>query len=280
MMRKVYITIIMLAICACTYATNWFGVSPTVFTTLQLDDSPLTTPKLGAGGGLGINYLMQKQHFILQIGAEATYNHSRVSVEDSHLSYLMKYSEKWDSVVYSGLLDQRCDASYTMAIRIPVMLGAEYEYLYFLAGAKLHLNLSGKAHSSAFLTTKGEILHLIGIVENAPLLGFDEKSINNTSNISYSIDLRPSIEVGAVLYNRQRDNKMHLGLFAEYGLLNSLPRERHAELLDVDMSQYMQLNMNHIYTTRLVSRLNQMTIGIRFTTYLEMREGRYCKCVY
>jgi hypothetical protein len=73
---------------------------------------------------------------------------------------------------------------------------------------------------------------------------------------------------------------MHLGLFAEYGLLNSLPRERHAELLDVDMSHYMQLNMNHIYTTRLVSRLNQMTIGIRFTTYLEMREGRYCKCVY
>jgi hypothetical protein len=74
---------------------------------------------------------------------------------------------------------------------------------------------------------------------------------------------------------------MYLGLFAEYGVLNTMPRQHDAELIIPDLSQYMQFELNHIYATPHASRLNNLSVGIRFTAFLQPHSNRQgnCHCV-
>ena len=64
MIRYIYILVIALLLSVSAYAQrSWLGISPIVATSVQLDDSPLTTPKVGAMAGVGFTYQLQKRHF-------------------------------------------------------------------------------------------------------------------------------------------------------------------------------------------------------------------------
>ena len=278
-MRYISIIILLLLLSLCNYAQrNWVGVSPSVFTTWQFDDSHLTTLKTGAGAGVELMYQYQKKHFILEAGLEGTYNYHHVGVGDSLLSFSM-IDTQGTPFQYKGLLSNREDQSHNLAVRIPLMLGVEFDYVYLLAGAKLHFNILGRSKSYADLTTSGEYDMFYEEIVNVPSHGFSSNQPMATKgNITYSIDLRPSIEFGVVFNNKYRRNKMHLGLYAEYGLLNSLPRFNSEELIIPDLSQYMQVSMSHIYNTTHVSKLNHLAVGIRFKAFLQLQSNNKNKC--
>ena len=282
-MRKIYITSIMLMICICSYAynqlRNWVAVSPMVFTTLQLDDSPLTTPKLGGGVCVGIQYHVQYDFLIAELGVEAAFSHYRVGLDDVNLSYQM-VDTKGTPFQYNGLISDRRDISNTMSLRIPLMVGTEWDYVYMMAGVKLNINAMSTNKSIARMTTSGSYDIYYEVITNVPSHGFvDHERVESSSYFKYNIDLRPCVEIGAVLnnspytYSRKR-NKMHLGVYAEFGVLNTLPYDRNAILMTPSVNQYMQVNMSHIYTTSTVSSLNNIEIGVRYTAFFRIQKSR------
>ena len=282
-MRKIYITSIMLMICICSYAynqlRNWVAVSPMVFTTLQLDDSPLTTPKLGGGVGVGLQYHVQYDYLIAELGIEAAYSHYRVGIDNVNLSYHM-IDTKGTPFLYNGLISRRRDISNTMSIRIPLMVGIEWKYVYMMAGVKLNINAMSTNKSVARMTTSGSYDIFYEEITNVPSHGFvDNQRIASTSYFKYNIDLRPCVEIGTILntspysYSRKR-NKMHLGLYAECGVLNTLPYDRNAILMTPSLNQYIQVKMSHIYTTPSVSRLNNIEIGVRYKAFFRIQRSR------
>jgi hypothetical protein len=281
MIRRLYIIILILLASINAYAhRHWFGASPMAFTTLSLDNSPLTTPKIGAGGGLGFNYLFQKRNFLLQVGLEGTYNNHRVAIKDNSLEFFPMIDNQLDTFTYHGLVEHRIDGSNNFALRLPLMMGAEYEYFYFLAGAKLHLNFKGKSKSQATLTTWGDYLKFIDDVYDVDPIFFTDRPIETRHKVQFGLDVRPSIEVGAVFYGTQWIEKIHLGLYAEYGLLNTLPRQRNDKLMDIRFSESMQVEMNHIYNTSHSTSLHHLAVGLRLTMFLEYISYDKCRCVY
>ena len=283
MIRYIYILFITLSISVTVCAQNsWFGISPIVGTTWQLDASPMTTPKTGAAFGLGITYQLQKRYFLMEMGVEALYNFHQVELADS-LFGLPMVDTKGTSFLYKGLLYNRRDASHSMALRIPLMFGAEFTYVYFLAGAKLHINLYARNSARASLTTSGEYDIFYDDIINVPTHGFtNAQSVKSYGDMQYNLlDLRPSIEVGAILNYPPNRTKIHLGIFAEYGVINSLPHEHTEELIIPDVSQYMQVKLNHIYTTPYANKLNHLSVGVRFKVFLRLQgRGRNdCRCI-
>ena len=89
-MKRPIVMIIMLLICITTYAQNsWLGVSSTAFTTLQMDDSSISSSKIGWGAGIGFAYQWQKKRFIMEFGLDATYNYHHIGLTDTILSFSM-----------------------------------------------------------------------------------------------------------------------------------------------------------------------------------------------
>ena len=278
-MRKTTIIILTLIACMHTYAqqsqSHWIGVAPTMFTTLQIDDSHITSSKLGAGAGLGMTYEFQMNNFVLAFGAEATYNYYHVGLADVYLSYEM-IDTKGTPFQYKGAIEKRRDISHTLDVRIPVMVGLEFKYIYMMTGIKLHVNVAGSNQSIARLTTSGKYDMFYDEITNVPSHGFiDNQFVKTNSDFKYGLDVRPTIELGVVIskgrYNNHYNNKYHLGVYAEYGLINVLPSDRTAELMMPDVSQYLQVDMNHVYITPNVSQLHHFQLGIRFKTYFKIR---------
>lgn len=283
MIRYIYILLIALWLSVNMYAQkSWVGISLLVGTTWQIDDSHLTTSKPGAIAGLGFTYQLQKKHFLMEVGVEATYNYHNVALADSLLVFSMK-DTKGTPFLYKGLLFDRQDVSHNVAVRLPLMFGAEFDYVYFLAGAKFHINFQGRNTSRASLTTSGEYDIFYDDIINMPSHGFvNAQPVKSITDFAYRIDLRPSVEVGAVFNSGMFGNKMHIGIFAEYGVLNSMPQEHTSKLIVPNVSQYMKVDMNHIYSTSHASKLNHLAVGIRFKAFLQLysQQLRNCRCVY
>lgn len=279
MKRPIVIIISMLLICITTYAQNsWVGVSSTAFTTWQMDDSSISTSKIGAGAGIGFAYQWQKKRFIMEFGLDVTYNYHHIGLTDTLLSFSM-IDTKGTPFQYKGMLANREDISHTMAIAIPMMFGMEFNYLYFLAGINLNLNIFGTSFSCANLTTSGKYDIFYDELVNIPSHGFaDNQPITSTGNITYNIDIRPSIEFGTVFNNFFKKSKVHLGIYAEYGILNTLPSNNIEELIIPNLSQYMQVDMNHFYTTPHASYLHNFVVGVRFKAFLQIINNNKNKC--
>lgn len=283
MTRYIYLLFIALSLSATVPAQrSWFAISPMAGATWQLDDSQITTPKTGAEVGLGITYQLQKQYFLMESGVEAVYNFQQVRLTDSLLVFPM-VDTQGTPFLYKGLLYERKDASHTMALRIPLMFGAKFTYVYFLAGAKLQINLHGRNSARASLTTSGEYDSFYDDIINLPSHGFaDAQPVNSYGDMDYNLlDLRPAIEVGTILNYLPNRTKIHLGIYAEYGVFNSIPREHGDELIIPDLSQYMQLKLNHVYATPHANKINNLSVGVRLKAFLQPQGRGYndCHCI-
>jgi hypothetical protein len=282
MMRKIYIIAALLIVSMSGYAyssvQNWLGLSPMAYATMQLDDAAVTTPALGVGGALGLNYQLKMNQFIMELGVEGAYGHYRVGLENMDLSYQM-IDTKGTPFEYKGLVTNRVDMCNMLSVRVPLMFGVEWHHVYVKAGAKVSLALMGNGKSVAKLTTTGKYDIFYEEIQNTPTHGFvRDKAVESKSKFVYGLDVSPQLEFGLVMNNksfsyRNKGHKMHLGVYASYGLMNALPTNRESKVLEGDVSQYMRVNMNHVYTTNEVTKLNQLEVGVRFQVFFQMRKG-------
>ena len=120
----------------------------------------------------------------------------------------------------------------------------------------------------------------------------DGEPVSSTHGVSLKrFDLRVAAEFGYTFtlqpHARLRPSSLlRVGLFAEYSLLNLHPSDNTAQRTTADWTQYLQVDMTHIYASEEsnASRVNLLVYGIRLTALLPVsgtaRRARRCSCVY
>lgn len=283
-MRKFVFVILLFIGCNSICAQHWFGVALDADLAWQLDKINITTAKLGGGGSIGLVYQFQKNHFTIETGVSGSFSHNRVGVQDSLLSFPM-IDTKGQAFIYNGYLKDRVDISNNLSLSVPLMIGMEHDYFYALVGAKLNLHLLSKTNQQALLSTTGDYDIYYDPLVNMPNHGFHDFAQEQTKgSMNYQmLDVRLAVEVGALLSPFKHSSKYRIGLFAEYGVLNSRSRTQNGTLLMPDLSEYMHISMDHIYSTpyQTSSPVNNITCGIRFTALFTVRarQSYVCRCV-
>ncbi len=106
----------------------------------------------------------------------------------------------------------------------------------------------------------------------------------------FSYDIRACVELGGrwplsgALGKKSLSTQLEVGLFAEYGVLNTL-KNGDNNLVDVDYTKYMSVKMNHIYTTLSSSSasVNNLRIGLRASLLFPVADvnsrRKKCMCI-
>lgn len=283
-MRKYILSILLFWCCYTLNAQHWFGVSLDGDLVWQLDKINITTAKFGGGGSVGFVYQYQKNHFTIETGVSGSFSHNRVGVRDSLLSFAM-IDTKGQSFIYNGYLKDRMDISNNLSVSIPLMIGLEYDFFYALAGAKLNLHLMGKTHQKAQLSNTGNYDIYYDPLVNIPTHGFHDFMPEETKGtMSYQmLDVRMALEVGTLFHVNNRSSKFRIGAFVEYGVLNARNKTLNGSLLTPNLSEYMHVAMDHVYSTpyQAGSSVNNLLCGIRFTAFFSFyaRQTYPCRCV-
>lgn len=276
-MRKMLAIVLLLLSCAAIHAQHWLGVSVDADLSWQLDKIDITKAKIGCGGSVGAVYQFQYNHFILETGISGSYTLYNVGVNDSLLHYEM-IDTKGTQFTYNGYLKDRTDVSKNLAVNVPLMLGAEFNYLYALAGAKVSLNLLTHTHQKALLSTTGDYDMYYETLVDMPNHGFHDFEKEQTSGtMKYKmLDLRVAGEIGTVFYSSNRSAKYRIGVFAEYGVLNVRNQASDQSFLVPDLSEYMHVQMNHIYSSSYnpTSPVHNLLCGIRFTALFSVGDSK------
>lgn len=231
-------------------------------TAWQLDNVESTTPQLGGCIGVGAIYQYQNGRFLLNTGIGFSSAYLPQNVDTQHIDVPMRDTEGMN-FIYRGELYNRQDQIVTTDISIPIMLGIKTSFgLYALGGARVNFSLHAWSFQDALLTTKGDYGNRYHeMLENLPQHGyFTALPVKNAGVIKIPIDLRVCAELGYEF------SPIRIGAFVEYGVLNGL-LEGTNQLTEVDCSQYMQVSMNHIYTTLSpkINAMHQLSAGIRMT---------------
>lgn len=284
-MKKTLAIVLMLLSCAGVEARHWLGVSVDADMAWQLDQIDITKAKIGGGGSVGAVYQFQRKHFILETGVSGSYILNNVGVNDSLLQFEM-IDTKGAKFTYNGYLKDRTDVSKNVSVNIPLMLGTEFKYFYALAGAKVSLNLQTRTQQKALLSTTGDYDMYYEPLEDMPNHGFhDFKAEQTTGTVRYKmLDLRVAAEIGTSFYSSSHPAKYRIGVFAEYSVLN-VRNQSNQPLLTPDVSEYMHVRMNHIYSASYdpTSPVHNLLCGIRFTALFYVgkitRRSYPCRCL-
>lgn len=275
-MRKAFVFIVSILCCGTLWSQHWIGVSADADLAWQLDKMPETKTKLGGGGGIGFVYQFQHNHFILETGLKGKFINNPVGVADSLLHFNM-IDTKGTPFIYNGYLKDRTDVSKNLFVNLPLMLGVEYNYFYGLVGAKLNYTLLSHTHQTAQLATTGDYDIYYETLENVPTHGFHGYiKEESKGSMNYKLDARVAAELGTVFYSSNRSMKYRIGVFAEYGVLNVRKSSNDISLLTPDLTEYMHVNMNHIYSSSVspTSPVHNLLCGLRFSILFNVGESK------
>lgn len=275
-MRKAFVFIVSLLCCGALWSQHWIGVSADADLAWQLNKMPETKTKLGGGGGIGFVYQFQLNHFILETGLEGKFTYNPVGVADSLLHFNM-IDTKGTPFIYNGYLKGRTDVSKNLSVSLPLMFGVEYSYFYGLVGAKFNYTLLSRTNQTARLATTGDYDIYYETLENVPTHGFhDYIKEESKGSMNYKLDARVAAELGTVFYSSNRSMKYRIGVFAEYGVLNVRKSSNDISLLTPDLTEYMHVNMNHIYSssTSPTSPVHNLLCGLRFSILFNVGESK------
>lgn len=292
MMRKVYITLIFTLLSLLLSAQHYFGVTIGGLTVSQFDNIDNTSSRLGGGGEIGAVYQLKKNKFLFQTGLGFTYSASVLGLDSMHLSANMIDTEG-TNFTYRGIIYDRKDRLNVAELSVPLMFGFNVSSFYALVGAKFICPLVVTTHQTALLTSYGDYNGMFyEDFMNMPQHGYaNAQSIDTKGKANLLYDVMPCVELGGrwsvAKTTRKRKSlttQIAVGFFAEYGLLNTL-KGGNNDLVDVDYSQYMNVEMNHIYTTlsRNSAFINNLRIGLRGTVLFPIadfnKRSRKCMCI-
>ena len=277
-----------------------------------VDDLPQTQSRLSGGGEIGVAYQYQHGHLLLHMGINYTLQCPVQSLDSQWLAQDM-IDTRGVAVTYRGLLTNRADQLFVHQLTVPFMVGGSWLGFYLLAGLKFSVAFAAQARETAALRTAGDYNgRYYEWFEDMPNHGYHDfepvlcsQSIPpppppsaSTSGALSRFDLRLGAELGYTFrlnigtsgYNPRLNPHsafapapfLRIGLFAEYGLINLissplLPRTT------ADWSEYLQVSMNHVYTSdeAAKARANMLSFGIRATLLFPVAPAQNpykCRC--
>lgn len=293
MKRSLYILISLQLSVISLQAQSYLGPSVSGDFVQTIDRLPQTNTRLAGGGEIGVAYEWKKAHFLLRTGVSYSLQCPSLAVDSQWLEQEM-LDTRGMPFTYRGLLYQRTDRLYAHQLTVPFMVGGTWSGVYLLGGLKLGVALAASARQDALLYAAGDYQgRYYDWFENMPNHGYhDGEPVTSTHPIRLKrFDLRVAAELGYTFtlhpYARLKPSSLlRVGLFAEYSLLNIHPSDYTAQRTTADWTQYLQVDMTHIYASEEsnASRVNLLTYGIRLTLLLPVsdtpRRPNKCACVY
>lgn len=250
-------------------AQHYLGLSADLKTAFQLDQMIETRYASGGGAQIGFDYEFQRNSFILTTGLAASYTATSQLLDSLHFSVPM-FDTEGRPMEYLGVIDNRHDIAQQLHVKLPLLMGLEGGHFYGQVGFVFDFSFRAWTTQSAKLYTAGDYGdRYYEILENMPNHGYhDFERIKSNGRLKFKPDLRITAELGAsfLLGNKTDKPKFKVGMFFEYGLTDCNSEELiNAKLYEFDTTEYLKVNMNHIYTTKAVygSKINNLEIGIR-----------------
>ena len=167
----------------------WLEAAYNTYLTTQ----PNFSPKPGgmAFGG-GITYEYQNNHFLLQTGAGLRYQQTANRIADTDF-YDNTVTDAWGypySLHYEFY--DRVDSTFNFSLNVPLLFGARFQGLYFLAGLKFNMHFNGGTFVRATGSTTGTYEQYLGLFEEMDNHGL-RKDVPLERKSDMYIDLTPSI---------------------------------------------------------------------------------------
>lgn len=258
-----------------------------------LDNSGLSNPRAGGGGGLGIGYELKHKRFILDVGAEGEYARLRNQVEDFSRDYTAVDTEG-DKFTWRHRFYDRTDEAEQANVGLRLMLGGRFDYVYFLVGPKLMLNMWGRNREQSKVDASGKYEGLIGEFEEMDnhSLYKGRQIAEPWSKYSTNVNLRLAGEVGiplnAFITNESGKDKLtgkgmelRLGVYVEAGVLNLRKSELAGGLVDyqnVDTWPGVDFKQTYVFSASETENayVTDMQVGLRLTMLLVGKEKKKC----
>lgn len=266
---------------------HYFALWGELASAMMLTSSDVATPSFGFGGGVGLGYEMQYEHFLLQTGLHINGAQENFRLRDG--KYALRTSTDSEGYIFDFWYKQenRIDKYSLASVQIPLLLGGEFNRFYFLAGAKVNIHLFAKAHASGIYSSLGDYDPMIDEFEDMPNHQFfsDYNAVSD-ENYSFKHDVLLSGEFGlrlGNLYRASADSKVRLAIYLDYGLLDC-HTAGDKELVSLaqtfnagDMKTSVQPH-NYLSTKAAINPAHSLQVGIKLTYLLSGKssKSRYC----
>lgn len=286
-MKRVYLILFLSVWALLLSGQHYFGVAVGGMANYQFDNIDKTTSRLGGGAEIGGIYQLQKNKFLFQTGLGINYSVSVLGLDSMSLSAKM-IDTGGTPFTYRGVVYDRVDRSNVAELCVPLMLGFRVSLFYALVGAKFAYPLLATTRQTALLTTYGDYNGMFyEDFYDMPQHGYaNGQPVRSVGKIDFLYDVRACAELGGNwTLSGLNDSQLAVALFAEYGVLNTL-KGGNKNLVDVDYSQYMNIMLNHIYTTmtRNEAIVNNLHVGLRVSLLfpvggVDSKYGKRGKCM-
>ena len=272
-MKRGFAMIVTILLAQMSFAQHYIGVGASLSSPFQLDKSEVTKPLIGWGEGVTLSYQYRHGHFLMSIGAAVSGEHPRVGVADEKYSPRMIDTEGRE-FIYLGSLESRSDLSSTLWFHTPVMIGFEVYPFYMMVGAQYSLFLSSWTHQTAQLAAGADYLgrYYDDYIDDMPTHGYhDYEPVSTKGQMKYKNDVRLLAELGGTIRIGQSknglDRLLRIGAFAEVGLMNVLGTPTVPNKTVWDVSEYMHVTMNHVYSAEdgNAGSVRNIVVGVRAT---------------
>ena len=245
----------------------------------------------GIGGGLGFNYELQQQHFLFSIGLAANASYSAFSLLPYSTSF-RAYDSEGEQMNYAYYFTKRSDDYSAVSVQMPIMLGAQFGRVYFLAGAKLDARVWGQAKAKALARSDGNYVRYIDYFVDMPEHAFFENyQASSVALSSMGFNVLASAEVGAYLgdvsgkkrysVRKRADVRYRLALYADYGLLNAYANgdarlyTTPTTFNEADMQSGIRL-VNILASAERTAPVLPLQIGVKFTMLFHLPKKPVC----
>ncbi len=215
---------------------------------------------IGGGGALGLGYEWRGTAFLLQTGLAGKYAQSGLRINDA--TYLLP--DQIDPQAVDGRFDyqyiqkNRQDQYTTITAQIPLMVGAHINRFYFLAGAKINLNVINSYKANATYSAVGIYKEFIDPLANMPNHGFfTDYALSTSDKTAMKVNVAGSFELGGEIplvgsARSEAENYFRIGVFADMNILDDRMKS------DKPMLSYPQQYASNA----------DMTAGLKMVDYL------------
>ena len=253
-MKRIYVIIAAVVLAPMLFAQHYIGVGASLSSPFQLDRSGATKPLFGVGEGVTVQYQYRYEHFLLSVGASFSGEHPRVAVADETYNPRMT-DTRGIEFTYLGSLISRKDLSSTLWFHTPVMIGFETYPFYMMAGAQFSLSLSSWTRQTGQMAAAADYSgrYYDDYIDDMHTHGYHAyQPVSTRGRMRYRNDIRLLVELGGTVSvgrsGNGLDRLLRIGAFAEIGMMNVLDNPAADAHTEWDVSQYMDVSMNHIYS--------------------------------
>ena len=248
--------------------------------------------KGGGGVGLDFTYNLSYDYFLFETGLDFRFLNST----SNYGFQAMRTDNTYAGAQYSYLFDNLRETRNIMQIGLPIMFGAQYNIMYFLAGVKVGYTFFGKYKQSGqyditvndpgLLEPYGMGIHELNGQTNQPIK-FAQPELSLAAEIGINLDdwlqaqpdpkKKVKVKPGERLPFGREHIHYRVGLFAEYGVLNTnaTPAANPVEFANNDA---LVQRTNTMLAMNGNTKLNNLFVGARFAIRFEV-PGRQARNV-